>query len=128
MSTLKKVLYTEDDASIQLVATMALKDIGGMEVQVCSSGQEAIYNAATFEPNLLLLDVVMPGLDGPATLKALRKLKATATTPAIFMTAKSNPDEIEKLMKLADVIGVISKPFDPMTLAEQVRQTWNEHQ
>ena len=128
MSELSKILYVEDDASIQLVAQLALEDVGGLQVSICSSGQEAIEAAPGFAPDLLLLDVMMPGLDGPSTLRALRQLTETATTPAIFMTAKVQPQEVDALKQLPGVIDVVSKPFDPMTLAEQLRQAWQNQQ
>jgi two-component system OmpR family response regulator len=127
-SELKKILYVEDDSSIQLVARLALEDVGGMEVAVCSSGQEAVEAAAGFQPDLLLLDVMMPGLDGPATLHELRKLAATRDTPAIFMTAKVQPQEIAALKQLPGTIEVIAKPFDPLTLAAQLRKAWGSRQ
>lgn len=128
MSELTKILYVEDDTSIQLVAQLALEDVGGLQVSICSSGQEAIEAAPGFAPDLLLLDVMMPGLDGPSTLQALRQLTETATTPAIFMTAKVQVQEVDALRQLPGVIDVVSKPFDPMTLAEQLRQAWNNQQ
>jgi CheY-like chemotaxis protein len=125
---LKKILYVEDDTGIQLVAKLALEDVGGMEVKICSSGQEALDIANVFQPDLLLLDVMMPGLDGPSTLQELRKLGHTRQTPAIFMTAKVQPQEVEELNQLAGTIAVIAKPFDPITLADQLRQAWNSYQ
>ena len=127
-SELKKILYVEDDSCIQLVTRLALEDVGGMEVMVCSDGQQALEAAAEFHPDLLLLDVVMPGLDGPATLHELRKLAVTRDTSAIFMTAKVQPQEVEALMQLPGTIEVIAKPFEPLTLAEQLREAWNNHQ
>ena len=124
---LKKILYVEDDTSIQLIAKLALQDVGGLEVMICSSGQEAIGAAADFAPDLLLLDVMMPGLDGPSTLEQLRQLYATANTPAIFMTAKVQPQEVAELQQLPGTIAVIAKPFDPMTLATQLHQAWYEN-
>ncbi len=125
---LKKVLYVEDDSSIQLVTRLALEEIGRLEVKVCSNGQEALDVAEEFSPDLLLLDVMMPVLDGPSTLLAMRKLECTKDTPAIFMTAKVQPQEVEELNRLPGTIGIIAKPFDPMTLAEQLQETWNQRQ
>ncbi len=123
---MRKILYVEDDSCIQLVVRLALEDIGGLEVKICSSGEEALEAAADFTPDLLLLDVMMPGLDGPSTLKALRQLNATAQTPAIFMTAKVQPQEVAELQQLPGTIAILAKPFDPMTLAQQLHQAWNE--
>ena len=105
---------------------MALVKRGGFEVRVCSSGAEALAAAPEFAPDLLLLDVMMPGLDGPATLQALRGLDGTAATPAIFMTAKVHPPPFAEYLALG-AIGVIAKPFDAMALAETVRSIWARH-
>ena len=115
-----RILYVEDDADIREIATLALETVGGFAVRVCSSGLDAVAAATAFAPDCVLLDVMMPGMDGPATLAALRADAATAGLPVIFMTAKVQPAEVEQLMSLG-VIGVIAKPFDPMTLAAEVR-------
>lgn len=120
---LEKILYVEDDADIQAVAQLALETVGGYTLQVCSSGQEAIDCAEGFAPDLVLLDVMMPGMDGPATLGELRKIPALAFTPAIFMTAKVMPSDIEAY-KAQGAADVIAKPFDPMTLAARIEQIW----
>ncbi len=121
--TLNRILYIEDEADIQAVAKLALEMVGGFTVKVCSSGKEALLVAADFAPDLLLLDVMMPGMDGPTTLKALRDIPSLATVPAVFMTAKVQPDEIAYFKSLG-ACDVIPKPFDPMGLAEQVRTIW----
>ncbi|MES2316492.1 MAG: response regulator [Pseudomonadota bacterium] len=125
MNELKLVLYVEDDPDIQMVAQMALEVVGGLALRSCSSGQEALRAAAECRPDLLLLDVMMPGMDGPATLAGLRALPNTAATPVIFMTAKVQAAEVAHYKALG-ALGVIAKPFDPMQLAQQVRQLWNE--
>ena len=121
---LQNVLYVEDDADIQTVAQIALEIVGGFHLKACSSGREAIAAVeAGFVPDLMLLDVMMPEMDGPSTLEALRKLEATVATPVIFMTAKVQSSEVAYYKSLG-AIGVIAKPFDPMSLASQVRQLW----
>jgi two-component system OmpR family response regulator len=117
---LEKILYVEDDPDIRAVGLFALQGVGGMTVKACGSGAEALAAAADFAPQLLLLDVMMPKMDGPATLRALWALAATASTPAVFMTAKVQPKEVA-LYRQMGAIDVIAKPFDPMTLAAQVR-------
>ena len=117
---LKRMLCVEDDTDIQAVATLALEMVGGLTVRVCSSGTEAVAAATAFAPDCVLLDVMMPGMDGPATLAALRADAATAHIPVIFMTAKVQSSEVEQLRALG-AIGVIAKPFDPMSLAAEVR-------
>lgn len=122
---LKRILYVEDEPDIQAVAKMALETLGGYEVAICSSGQEALHSAEAFAPDLLLLDVMMPGMDGVTTLQELRKLPTLAQTPAMFMTAKVQPKEVEQLYK-EGAMEVIPKPFDPMTLAEHIKTSWNK--
>lgn len=123
MAELKKILYVEDEPDIQAIAQIALENVGGFELKICGSGQEAIQQAPGFEPDLILLDVMMPGMDGPTTLQELRKLDKLAKTPVMFMTAKVQPQEIEHFKSLG-AIEVIAKPFDPMKLAETIKQAW----
>ena len=123
MSTLQRILYVEDEPDIQAVAKLALEMVGGFTVKVCSSGEEAMRVAEAFAPDMILLDVMMPGMDGPSTLKALRALPALAEVPVAFMTAKVQPAEIAQFRSLG-ARDVIPKPFDPMTLADQVRAIW----
>jgi len=123
MAELKKILYVEDEPDIQMIARVALENVGGFELCVCSSGAEALEKAADFGPDLLLLDVMMPGMDGPTTLAKLRKIPQLAGTPVMFMTAKVQPQEIEYLKSL-NVADVIAKPFDPMALANSIHDSW----
>jgi CheY-like chemotaxis protein len=102
---------------------MALELVGGFEVKICSSGEEAVCEAEDFAPDMILLDVMMPGMDGPSTLEALRKKPALAETPVAFMTAKVQPTEVAHYKSLG-ARDVIAKPFDPMTLADQVKAIW----
>lgn len=124
MKALQRILYVEDEPDIQTVAKLALEMIGGFEVKVCSSGEQALLEVEAFAPDMILLDVMMPGMDGPGTLRALRALPSQATVPVAFMTAKVQPTEIAHYTSLG-ACGVIAKPFDPMNLANQVRQIWN---
>ncbi|KAB2314571.1 response regulator [Betaproteobacteria bacterium SCN2] len=119
---LERVLCTEDDPDIQAVARLALELVGGFQVMICGSGAEALEKAADFAPDLILLDVMMPGMDGPSTLRALRANAATANIPVLFLTAKVQPAEAD-LYRSLGALGVIAKPFDPMSLANQIRQT-----
>jgi two-component system OmpR family response regulator len=121
---LLRILYVEDDLDIQAVAQIALEVIGGFELKTCGSGSAAITAIEQgFNPDLLLLDVMMPNMDGPTTLAELRKLPATARTPVIFMTAKVQSSEQDYYFTLG-ATGVIAKPFDPMALAGQVQTLW----
>lgn len=127
MSDLQKILYVEDEPDIQAVTKLALEEIGGFTLEVCSNGDEALSKATTFAPDLLLLDVMMPGMDGPTTLKALREISDISATPAIFMTAKVQPHEVQEYKDLG-AIDVIAKPFDPMTLSDNLRNIWDKCQ
>ncbi len=122
---LKRILYVEDESDIRTVTAMALEAVGGFTVITCSSGTEALAAAPDANADLVLLDVMMPGMDGVATLSALRGLSRTADTPVIFMTAKVQASEIQHYMRLG-ATGVIAKPFDPMTLSAQISEIWQK--
>lgn len=124
MNTLQRILCVEDEPDIQAVARMALELVGGFQVRVCSSGEQALREAQAFAPDMILLDVMMPGMDGPGTLAALRGLSGLDAVPVAFMTAKVQPHEVAHYKSLG-ALGVIAKPFDPMALASQVRQIWS---
>jgi two-component system OmpR family response regulator len=126
LTPLSRILFVEDDPDIQAVARMALELVGGFTVVTCSSGQEALQQAPTVRADLILLDVMMPGMDGPTTLKELRGLTLTATTPVIFMTAKVQPQERAYYESLG-AVGVIAKPFDPMGLSTTIQEIWSAH-
>ena len=120
---LARILYVEDEPDIRAIAQMALEAVGGFTVIACASGSEALANAPGASADLLLLDVMMPGMDGPTTLKALRELPATANTPVIFMTAKVQAAEVAQYRELG-AMDVIHKPFDPMELSAQISRIW----
>jgi len=122
---LERILYVEDDPDIQTIAMMVLETISGFIVKSCSSGAEAVAAAVEFRPDLILLDVMMPGMDGPKTLSELRKFPSLTTTPVVFMTAKVQPQEVKDYLNLG-AIGVIAKPFDPMSLAQELRDIWGD--
>lgn len=123
MPELNRILHVEDDPSIQAVAKVALEAVGGFTVLSCSSGQEALDQVQGFAPDFILLDVMMPGMDGPQTLLRLAERLDIGQIPVAFMTAKVQPTEIEHYRSLG-ALDVIIKPFDPMQLATQVRQIW----
>ena len=125
MNHLQRVLYVEDERDIQAIAKMALEMVGGFEVKVCSSGAEAVREAADFAPDMILLDVMMPEMDGPATLRALREQPSLSGVPVAFMTAKVQAAEVAHYKSLG-ARDVIAKPFDPMALADRVRSIWEQ--
>ncbi len=125
MASLQRVLYVEDDPDIREIAELALQDVGGLEVCLCESGREALREASAFMPQLVLLDVMMPEMDGPETLDALRVQGVVHEhTPVAFVTAKVHPTELSRFADIG-VTEVISKPFDPMELADEVRSIWS---
>jgi CheY-like chemotaxis protein len=114
-----KVLIIDDDADIRLIAGLSLR-VGGMDVIEAASGLEGIQKAQEANPDVILLDIMMPTLDGSETLAALRSQPATAMTPVIFLTAKAAGAEVERMRALG-ASGVLIKPFDPRTLSRDVR-------
>lgn len=121
---LTRITYVEDEPDIRTVAQIALETVGGFELDVCASGAEALLRTPDFDPDLILLDVMMPEMDGMDAFKHLRSKPDLADTPIVFMTAKAQPDEIRNYEALG-AAGVITKPFDPMTLADEVRAIWD---
>ena len=124
-SDLTSILYVEDDLHVRTTAKLVLEVIGKIAVRECSSGREALLAAKDFHPDLILLDVMMPDLDGFATLELLRTMPHLADTPALFVTSLAAPDDIARYMK-AGAIGVIPKPLVPLRLAGQVRALWEQ--
>jgi CheY-like chemotaxis protein len=121
MSALK-ILYVDDEPDIREVATLSLEMDPDMEVRTAGSAEEAlaVLDAGDWTPDLLLLDVMMPGTDGPTLLAAIRERPAFAAAPAVFITARAQRQESERLIGLG-AVAVIAKPFDPMTLASEVK-------
>lgn len=115
-----KVLIVDDEEDVRFVARMSLGRIGAMTVLEASSGEEGIARARAERPDFILLDMMMPGLDGAATFRALRSHAETASIPVVFLTAKAMAPEVQRLKDLG-AKGVVLKPFDPMTLARDIR-------
>lgn len=121
-----RVLYVDDDEDIRTIVEFALEDEADIGIRVCASGPEALALVDEMQPDLVLLDVMMPAMDGPTTLQRLRERPQYARTPVAFVTAKVQPHEVAHLKSLG-AISVIAKPFDPMKLADQVRDAWQRH-
>jgi CheY-like chemotaxis protein len=115
-----KVLIVDDEPDIRRIAKLGLARVGGMEVVEATNGMEALARAKEEHPDAVLLDVMMPGLDGPSTLARLREDPATSGIPVVFLTAKAIATEVDRLKSLG-AAGVLTKPFDPMTLARELR-------
>lgn len=114
-----RLLFAEDDADIRAIACLALDLAEEFVVCSCASGTEAVAAAPGFIPDLLLLDVMMPGLDGPTTLLRIRELPGLSGVPVVFLTAKAMGSEVSDLCRL-DALGIILKPFDAMLLGSQI--------
>lgn len=122
---LRTVLYVDDEPDIREVVEMSLALVDGLQVHTCDSGARALQEVQQLRPDLVLLDVMMPGMDGPATLVQLRQLPHSAHIPVVFMTAKAMPQELQRLIQLG-AAGMIAKPFDPMRLGEQLLAIWDK--
>lgn len=118
---MRRVLIIDDDEMIREVAEISLVAVGGWEVIAAGSGEEGLSKAIAEQPDAILLDVMMPGLDGPATLQRLKADPATSGIPVVFLTAKVQRAEQQQWTGLG-VSGVLLKPFDPMVLASQVAE------
>ena len=117
------MLLVEDDPDIRIVARLALEAVGGFTVLGCGSGAEALERVEAFAPDLILLDVMMPEMDGLQTLCSLRLMPGAATVPVVFMTAKVQAQELSEY-RTAGAVDVIAKPFDPLTLPVTVNSIW----
>ncbi|OBX18629.1 hypothetical protein A9995_11790 [Erythrobacter sp. QSSC1-22B] len=116
-----RVLYVDDEPDIREIAEMALGLDPGFEVRLAASAREALTIAEGWCPDIALLDVMMPEIDGPTLLKMMRERQELANVPVAFVTARAQPSELQNFAML-DAVGVIAKPFDPMTLASTVRK------
>lgn len=124
---LKRIAYVEDEPDIRAVAELALTTVGGFDLNISEDGSKAIRNIPAYGPDLILMDVMMPGMTGPEVFAQIRQNPALANTPVIFMTAKALKQEIQEYLSMG-AAGVIPKPFDPMTLSNQVQDIWDAMQ
>lgn len=115
----RRVMIVDDEPDIREIAALSLESLHGWEIVPVGSGGEAVLAAALHPPDVVLLDVMMPGQDGPATLAALRAQESTREVPVVFLTAKAQLRERAELEQLG-AVGVLAKPFDPMTLGEEL--------
>jgi CheY-like chemotaxis protein len=122
-SQLKTILYVDDEPDIREVVQMSLSLVEGLDVQTCESGERALQLLPQLQPDMLLLDVMMPGMDGPSTLMKLRTVPGLEKLPVVFMTAKAMPQEVARFRELG-AVSVIAKPFDPIKLGHQVIAIW----
>jgi CheY-like chemotaxis protein len=120
---LNRICYVEDDEDIQRIVRMSLEKIGKMTVEIVGDPLVAIERMSAFKPELVMLDWMMPGLDGPALFRKMREVPATRDLPVVFITAKASQRELDELKTLG-AIGTISKPFSPKDLPDQLRALW----
>ena len=121
---LERICYVEDDEDIQRIVRMSLERVGKMKVEIVGDPLVAIDAIVGFKPDLVMLDWMMPGMDGPTLFKQMQENPQTKDLPVVFMTAKATPTELEELRALG-ALGAISKPFSPKDLPEQLRALWN---
>jgi len=126
VGSLQKILYVEDDADIRKIVSMSLEMVGEYTVAACGSCADALQVVDEFAPELLLLDVMMPEVDGPSTLRQLRKHECTGRAPAVFITAKVQAKDMAHYRQLG-VLDVIVKPFDPMALSDRIDEIWQRY-
>jgi CheY-like chemotaxis protein len=114
-----RILIIDDEDDIREVAAMSLETVAGWEVMVANSGAQGLTRAAMYKPDAILLDVMMPGMDGPTTFRELQKNPATAKIPVLFLTAKVQATDRARFAGLG-IQAVLVKPFDPLTLSTQI--------
>jgi CheY-like chemotaxis protein len=115
----------DDDRDVLTVVCAVLESLGSFKAEACNVSREAVEAARRFEPDLILLDVMMPEMDGPAVFEALRAEPTTATTPVAFMTAKVMPNEANHYASLG-IAGIIAKPFSARSLIDQMHAIWEK--
>ena len=120
---LVRICYVEDDEDIQRIVRMSLERVGKMTVEIVTDPLRAIDAMKAFGPDLVMLDWMMPGMDGPALFRQMKQLPETASLPVVFITAKATQRDMEELAALG-AAGTISKPFSPKDLPDQLRAIW----
>jgi CheY-like chemotaxis protein len=122
---LSKVCYVEDDEDIQRIVRLSLERVGKMTVQIVGDPNTAIDVMKSFGPDLVLLDWMMPGMDGPTLFRAMKQYPETSSLPVVFITAKASQSELDELATLG-AVGAISKPFSPRDLPDLLRAIWEK--
>ena len=118
-----RICYVEDDEDIQRIVRMSLERVGKMTVEIVGDPTMAIEAMAAFRPDLVMLDWMMPGMDGPTLFRKMKQLPETSGLPVVFITAKATQRDMDELVALG-AAGMISKPFSPKDLPEQLRAIW----
>jgi CheY-like chemotaxis protein len=120
---LNRICYVEDDEDIQRIVRMSLERIGKMTVEVVSDPMVALGKISSFKPDLVMLDWMMPGMDGPTLFRKMKEQPETSALPVVFITAKATQRDMDELFALG-AAGTISKPFSPRDLPDQLRAIW----
>ncbi len=120
---LKRIMYVDDDLDLQDIVRLGLETRGGFTVTCCDTGNQALEEIKIFKPDLVILDMVLPGMSGLQLLERMRELRGVPWIPVIFLTSKISPQQVEEYKDLG-VIGVINKPLNPLELRHQVREIW----
>jgi two-component system, OmpR family, response regulator len=120
---LQRICYVEDDEDIQRIVRMSLERIGKMTVELVSDPMAAVAAITAFKPDLVMLDWMMPGMDGPTLFRKMKQLPEVSALPVVFITAKATQRDMDELIALG-AAGAISKPFSPKDLPEQLRAIW----
>jgi CheY-like chemotaxis protein len=124
-SPLNRICYVEDDEDIQRIVRMSLERVGKMTVQVVGDPTQAIEAMKAFKPDLVMLDWMMPGMDGPTLFRKMRETPEVKYLPVVFITAKASSSEMDELRAMG-AAGAISKPFSPKDLPDQLRSIWSK--
>jgi len=122
---LQKICYVEDDEDIQRIVRMSLERVGKMTVEVVTDSLKAMDVMLAFKPDLVMLDWMMPGMDGPALFRKMKTDPVLGALPVVFITAKATQRDTDELLKLG-AAGVLSKPFSPKDLPDQLRAVWSK--
>ena len=123
--TLRHILFVDDDPLIREIAELALGTVGDFKVSLCEGGEQVLASLEALAVDLIILDVNMPGMDGPEVLVSLKDIMGRACPPVIFLTAHHDSVKRSQLLDLG-ALAVLEKPFDPMTLADRIRGIWKE--
>lgn len=123
---LKSVLCIDDDPDILEITKMCLETVGGLTVTCCNSGTEGVTRARQIKPDLIMVDMMMPDMDGSATLREIRKYAELGRTPVVFMTARIQPAEVAEYLNMG-AAAVVAKPFDPMNISDEIQNIWKKH-
>lgn len=126
MTELKKILYAEDERDVQTIVEISIWSTSSYEIKICDNGKLLLDCVEDYNPDLILLDAMMPEMDGITTLRNLRLNEKTKNIPVIFITAKAQTHEVKSFNE-SGVIGVITKPFDPMSLSSSIKEIWDKN-